>query len=132
MQRADSVGVGKRYTCGLPDRLCPLSWTTLTRVSMPPTELTLSELPARTLLEKLGYTYIPADQLAAFRDSERDAIRASRLVTALRKLNAWLSLDSAKTPLESAALRVAGQRKGGRDSGTTGHPRVFSRQHPSC
>jgi len=63
---------------------------------MPPTELTLSELPARKLLEKLGYTYIPADQLAAFRDSERDAIVAPRLVTALRRLNPWLSVDNAK------------------------------------
>lgn len=63
---------------------------------MTPTELTLSENPARALFEQLGYVYIPASTLHLDRDSERDAVLPRRLVPSLRRLNPWLSLDDAK------------------------------------
>ena len=42
-------------------------------------ELNEAETPARELLEKLGYTYIPRQQLAKERIDERDATFEGRV-----------------------------------------------------
>ena len=42
-------------------------------------ELSHAENPARALLEKLGWTYVPREVLAAERDDEREVLLRGRL-----------------------------------------------------
>jgi len=54
-------------------------------------EAHLSEDPAVELLQELGYSYVDPETLEAERDSLKEIALTERLVTALRKLNPWLS-----------------------------------------
>lgn len=58
-------------------------------------ELNLAENPARELLERLGWTYVPRDELMADRDDESDTLLCGRLTAALMRLNEWLTKDQA-------------------------------------
>ena len=59
-------------------------------------ELNLAENPARELLERLGWTYVPREVLAAERDDERDVLLYGRLTAALMRLNQWMTEDQAQ------------------------------------
>ncbi len=59
-------------------------------------ELNLAENPARELLERLGWTYVPREELAAERDDERDVLLYGRLTAALMRLNEWMTEDQAQ------------------------------------
>ena len=54
-------------------------------------ELHLAEGPAVELLESLGYTYVPSENLESKRASHKEAILTDRLAAALKRLNPWLS-----------------------------------------
>ena len=54
-------------------------------------ELHLSENPAVELLESLGYTYVPPEDLERERPSPKETVLTDRLATALKRLNPWLS-----------------------------------------
>ena len=54
-------------------------------------ELHLSENPAVELLESLGYTYVPPEDLEKERPSLKEAVLTNRLAAALKRLNPWLS-----------------------------------------
>ena len=54
-------------------------------------ELHLAEDPAVELLESLGYTYVPPEDLEPERASLKETILAGRLAAALKRLNPWLS-----------------------------------------
>ena len=58
-------------------------------------ELSAAENPARELLEKLGWTYIPRDALAAERGDEREVLLKGRLRRALLRLNDWMTAPRA-------------------------------------
>ena len=59
-------------------------------------ELNHAEKPARELLERLGYTYVPRAALAAERDDEREVLLTGRLTSALLRLNEGLTADQAQ------------------------------------
>ena len=59
-------------------------------------ELNLAENPARELLERLGWIYVPRDELASERDDERDVLLYGRLTAALLRLNEWMTEDQAQ------------------------------------
>ena len=61
--------------------------TTSSKVS----EFNNAEDPARRLLERLGWTYVPRDSLAAERGGEREVLLKGRLRAALLRLNEWLT-----------------------------------------
>ena len=54
-------------------------------------EFNHAEAPARRLLERLGWTYVPRDSLAAERGGEREVLLKGRLRAALLRLNEWLT-----------------------------------------
>ena len=54
-------------------------------------ELNSAENPARELLERVGYTYVAREELAAEREGERDVLLTGRLTDALLRLNEWMS-----------------------------------------
>ena len=54
-------------------------------------EFNHAEDPARVLLEKLGWTYVPRAELAAERGDERDVLLKGRLRAALLRLNEWMT-----------------------------------------
>ena len=54
-------------------------------------EFNHAEEPARRLLEQLGWTYVPAEQLALERATERDVLLKDRLRAALLRLNDGLT-----------------------------------------
>jgi type I restriction enzyme R subunit len=56
-------------------------------------ELNEAEIPARELLEKLGYTHVPRQLLTEERADERDVLLEGRLGAALRRLNPWMADD---------------------------------------
>ncbi|MGI8552022.1 MAG: type I restriction endonuclease subunit R, partial [Dehalococcoidia bacterium] len=55
-----------------------------------------AEEPACELLQRLGYRYVPREQLAAERDNEREVLLKGRLLRALLRINPWLSEDQAE------------------------------------
>ena len=59
-------------------------------------ELNLAENPARELLERLGWTHVPREELSAERDDERDVLLYGRLTAALLRLNQWMTEDQAQ------------------------------------
>jgi type I restriction enzyme R subunit len=67
---------------------------------MPPTdrtrwdELSQSEEPAALLLQRLGWAFVPAEELDAERSSPRDALLLTRLENAIRRLNPWISAEN--------------------------------------
>ena len=54
-----------------------------------------AEEPARALLERLGWTYVPREALAAERSGEREVLLKGRLRAALLRLNDWLTDEQA-------------------------------------
>ena len=54
-----------------------------------------AEDPARILLEKLGWTYVPRDALFAERGGEREVLLDGILRSALLRLNEWLTVAQA-------------------------------------
>ncbi|MEX1023213.1 MAG: type I restriction endonuclease subunit R [Dehalococcoidia bacterium] len=59
-------------------------------------ELNHAETPARELLERLGYAYVPREVLAAEREDERGVLLTGRLTAALMRLNEWMTEDQAQ------------------------------------
>ena len=59
-------------------------------------ELNSAEDPARELLERLGYTYVAREELAAEREGERDVLLKGRMTAALLRLNEWMTEDHAQ------------------------------------
>lgn len=59
-------------------------------------EIHHSENPARRLLVKLGWTYVPRETLAAERGDEREVILKGRLQRALLRLNDWMTESQAE------------------------------------
>ena len=51
--------------------------------------------PARELLERIGYSYVPRETLASERDRDRDALLTRRLTAALLRLNDWMTEEYA-------------------------------------
>ena len=54
-------------------------------------ELHLAENPAVELLQSVGYTYVPPDDLEPERASLKETVLTGRLAAALKRLNPWLS-----------------------------------------
>ena len=54
-----------------------------------------AEEPARVLLERLGWTYVPRDVLAEERGDQRDVLLKGRLKAALMRLNQWMTENQA-------------------------------------
>ncbi len=63
----------------------------MTRLDLHWNEAGQSETPVVEVLQKLGYTYIPADNLTSERDSLSEPVLARRLAKSLKRLNPWLS-----------------------------------------
>ena len=55
-----------------------------------------AEEPARLLLERLGWTYVSREALAAERGDEREALLKGRLRRALLRLNEWMTEEQAE------------------------------------
>ncbi len=55
-----------------------------------------AEEPARSLLERLGWTYASREALAAERGDEREALLRGRLRAALLRLNGWMTEEQAE------------------------------------
>ena len=64
--------------------------------SYQPDELTHAELPARDLLVALGWTYVSREDLAKERSNEREVVLKDRLISALMRLNEWMTADQAQ------------------------------------
>ena len=79
-------------------------------------ELNLAENPAVKLLESLGYTYVPPEDLEPERASLKETILAGRLAAALKRLNPWLSdanvakAVKAVTQVPAASLAEANEK----------------------
>ena len=54
-----------------------------------------AEEPALRLLERLGWTYVPRDALAAERGDERQVLLKHRLKASLLRLNQWMTQEQA-------------------------------------
>ena len=78
-------------------------------------ELHLAENPAVELLQSLGYTYVPSEDLERERASFKEPILTGRLTLALERLNPWLSGPNltkavrAVTHVQAASLAEANQ-----------------------
>ena len=78
-------------------------------------ELHLAEDPAVELLQSLGYTYVPPEELERERPSFKEPILPDRLTQALKRLNPWLSGPNltkavrAVTHVPAASLAEANQ-----------------------
>ena len=59
-------------------------------------ELHYAENPARQLLERLGYTYVPRSEISEERGGEREVLLMERLTAALMRLNEWMTPDQAQ------------------------------------
>ena len=59
-------------------------------------EFNHAELPARRLLERLGWSYVHRDALASERGNERDVLLKERLKRALLRLNEWMTGEQAQ------------------------------------
>ena len=59
-------------------------------------EYSQAEEPARVLLERLGWAYVPREPLAAERSGEREVLLKGRLRAALLRLNDWLTEEQAE------------------------------------
>ena len=112
-------------------------------------ELHLAENPVVELLESLGYTYIPPEDLEPERASPKETVLTGRLAAALKRLNPWLSETNvakvkAVTQVPAASLAEANEkvytsltygiafeqdRGGGRKSHTV---RYFDFERPKC
>ena len=59
-------------------------------------EYSQAEEPARVLLERLGWAYVPREALASERSGEREVLLKGRLRAALLRLNEWLTEEQAE------------------------------------
>ncbi len=59
-------------------------------------EFNQAERPARQLLERLGWIYVPRDVLVAERNDDREVLLKSRLRRALIRLNEWMTEEQAE------------------------------------
>ena len=59
-------------------------------------EYSQAEEPARVLLERLGWNYVPREALAMERSEEREVLLKGRLRAALLRLNDWLTEEQAE------------------------------------
>ena len=59
-------------------------------------EFNHAEDPARRLLERLGWAYVPREALAAERGDEREVLLKGRLRRALLRLNQWMTGEQAE------------------------------------
>ena len=59
-------------------------------------ELNHAEVPARRLLEKLGWTYVSRQTIRVERREEREVLLKERLQAALMRLNQWMTEDQAE------------------------------------
>ena len=59
-------------------------------------ELNHAELPARELLERLGWTFLSRDAVATERGDEREVLLTGRLSQALLQLNEWMTEEQAE------------------------------------
>ncbi len=59
-------------------------------------EFNHAEEPARVLLERLGWSFVHREALAAERGDERDVLLRRRLKAALRRLNEWMTEEQAE------------------------------------
>ena len=59
-------------------------------------EFNHAEEPARVLLERLGWAYVPREALAAERADEREVLLKGRLRRALLRLNEWMTEEQAE------------------------------------
>ena len=59
-------------------------------------EFNHAEDPARRLLEKLGWSYVPREDLSAERGNEREVLLKDRLRRALLRLNEWMTGEQAR------------------------------------
>ena len=55
-----------------------------------------AEYPARSLLEQLGWTYVPRADLTQERGNEREVLLKGRLVNALQRINEWMTSSQAR------------------------------------
>ena len=58
-------------------------------------EFNQAEAPARLLLERLGWTYVPREALAGERGDEREVLLKGRLRSAVLRLNEWMTVEQA-------------------------------------
>ena len=58
-------------------------------------EFNHAEDPARRLLERLAWTYVPRETLALERGDEREVLLKGRLKAALMRLNEWMTEEQA-------------------------------------
>ena len=78
-------------------------------------ELHLAENPAVELLQSLGYSYIPPEDLESERASFKEVVVTGRLAAALKRLNPWLSESNvakaikAVTQVPAASLAEANE-----------------------
>ena len=78
-------------------------------------EQDLAETPAVALLQSLGYTFVPPEDLERERASLKEAVLTGRLAAALKRLNPWLSDTNvaravkAVTQVPAAGLAEANQ-----------------------
>ena len=66
-------------------------------------ELHLAENPAVELLQALGYTYVPPEDLVPERTGLKEAILTGRLAAALKRLSPWLSDTNVTRGLKAVA-----------------------------
>ena len=59
-------------------------------------EFNHAEEPARVLLGRLGWTYVPRESLAEERNTERETLLKGRLRRALLRLNEWMTEEQAE------------------------------------
>ena len=59
-------------------------------------EFNHAEEPARVLLERLGWAYVPRESLAEERNNERETLLKGRLQRALLRLNEWMTEEQAE------------------------------------
>ena len=59
-------------------------------------EINHAEDPARRLLERLGWSYVPREALASERGNEREVLLKGRLSRALLRLNEWMTDEQAQ------------------------------------
>ncbi len=69
-------------------------------------EMNQSEEPAVVLLQQMGWTFIPSEQLEPERESLREVLLLPRVTTALKRLNPWISEENIKKAIRNIT-RVA-------------------------
>jgi len=76
----------------------------------------LSEIPAVQVLERLGWSYVAAEELEAERESQKEVVLGGRLKKEIKKLNPWISDDNANramravTGIQTASLLEANEK----------------------